>query len=160
MQKLEIHSYIEINANPAKVWEVFLDTSKYFEWNPFIKMMIGKLAVNESFFEVAYVNDFVYMPFAMKIKSFQPPMEFIYESSDNFFAKQMFFGHHRYLLEEIGLNKTRFSHTAFFDGVIPNLQKDHILTNVKRVHIEMNEAMKKRIELVDNLTIPKTPNKN
>lgn len=154
MKKLEIHSYIEINANPKKVWEVFLDTSKYLEWNPFIKMMIGKMAVGETFYEVAYVQDNVYMPFEMKVKAFKPSNEFIYESSENFFAKQIFFGHHRYLLEEIGSNKTRFSHTAFFHGVIPTLQKDHILNNVKRIHIEMNEALKKRIELLDNVTIP------
>ncbi len=93
------------------------------------------------------------MPFEMKVKAFRPPNEFIYESNGNFFAKQIFFGHHRYLLEEINSHKTRFSHTAFFDGVIPNLQKDHILKNVKRVHIEMNEALKKRTELLNSVTI-------
>lgn len=154
MQKLEIHSYIEINASPKKVWEVFLDTSKYFEWNPFIKMVFGKLAVNETFYELAYVNENIFMPFKMNIKTFKPLRELIYESSDNFFAKQIFYDHHRYLLEEIDSNKTRFSHTAFFDGFIPNLQKDHILTNVKRVHIKMNEALKKRTELLHNVAVP------
>ena len=37
----ELKTTIEINASPAKVWEVLLDFEKYPDWNPFIKNIRG-----------------------------------------------------------------------------------------------------------------------
>ncbi|MDX1959685.1 MAG: SRPBCC domain-containing protein [Leptospiraceae bacterium] len=144
---MELYTQIEINSSREKIWNVFTDTSKYLEWNPFIKYIFGELKLNNTIYEIGYTEENIYLPYKMKVKTFEPFHQIIFESDLDFFSRLIFFDHHRYLLEEIGSKKFRFSHTAFFSGIIAELKKDHILTNIKRVHDEMNLALKKRVEI-------------
>lgn len=140
-EKVEFTTSIEINANPSKVWSIFTDTSKYSQWNPFIKTIWGKFALGERFFEIGYVADHIYMPFPMTVKVYRENKELTYEGS-----LPGFFGHHVYSFQEISEGKTVFSHAASFSGFFVQKSKDHIKKDVKRVHGEMNLALKNRAE--------------
>jgi hypothetical protein len=138
-EKVEFTTAIEINASPEKVWNIFTDTSKYSEWNPFIKAIWGKFALNEKFYEIGYVANHIYLPFPMTVTTYIPNKEITYEGS-----LPGFFGHHVYSFQEIEKNKTTFSHAASFSGLFVRSSRDHINKDVKRVHGEMNLALKKR----------------
>ena len=37
---MELNSEIEINASPETVWKLLTDTSRFPEWNPFIRRLV------------------------------------------------------------------------------------------------------------------------
>ena len=37
----ELRTDIEIEASPARVWEVLMDFERYAEWNPFVREIRG-----------------------------------------------------------------------------------------------------------------------
>lgn len=43
--KATIETQISIQATPQQVWNVLMDVEQYPEWNPFVKKLVGKLAV-------------------------------------------------------------------------------------------------------------------
>ena len=40
-----IHSNLDIEASPAKVWSIIVDFAAYPEWNPFIRRITGSMRV-------------------------------------------------------------------------------------------------------------------
>jgi hypothetical protein len=44
----EIHSFVDIEATPERVWEVLTDLPAYPEWNPFVRRAEGSFAVGGS----------------------------------------------------------------------------------------------------------------
>ena len=138
---VEFTTSIEISASSEKVWNCFVDTSKYPQWNPFIKAIWGRFALNKKFYEIGFVANRVFLPFPMTVISFRENEEITYEGS-----LPGFFGHHVYRLEKKDLNITVFSHAARFHGFWVRRSKAHIEKDVKRVHEEMNLALKKRVE--------------
>ncbi|MDZ4727253.1 MAG: SRPBCC domain-containing protein [Leptospira sp.] len=146
MKFIEVYSEIQINANKENLWQILTTPNEYNDWNPFIKQIFGKLELNEHILEIAYANDFLFLPFEMVIKSFKPNYELVYESPKSILGEPFFFGHHRYLLEETAQGHVLFSHTALFSGLIALVQREHILTKVKAKHEEMNSALKLRAE--------------
>lgn len=43
-----LHTEIKINATPAYVWSILMDTEKYPAWNPFINKVEGTFVVGQS----------------------------------------------------------------------------------------------------------------
>lgn len=141
-KKVEFTTFIEINASAEKVWSIFADTSKYSQWNPFIKAIWwGSYSLHKKFYEIGYVVKHIYLPFPMTVTAYIPNQKIIYQGS--LFA---FHGHHEYMFQEVEKDKIIFSHAASFSGIFFLRSKNHINTNVRRVHEEMNLALKKRAE--------------
>ena len=44
---MELNSEIEINASPETVWKLLTDTSRFPEWNPFIRRLSGEFKVGQ-----------------------------------------------------------------------------------------------------------------
>jgi hypothetical protein len=43
-----VDAVVEINASAEDVWEVLTDFDAYYQWNPYLKRVKGKLALDES----------------------------------------------------------------------------------------------------------------
>lgn len=141
MEKLEFITNIEISADSKKVWDIFADFCKYPEWNPFIKTGIGKLELNESILFVDYVANHIYLPFLMKIIKFDLGKLIVWEAK-----MPGFYDYHEYKFEKIENGKTLFSHKAHFSGILAQSFKNHLEGDIRKVHEEMNLALKKRSE--------------
>ncbi|MCS6904953.1 MAG: SRPBCC domain-containing protein [Bacteroidia bacterium] len=73
---LEVQESIELPQPIEKVWEVLTDFEKYPQWNPYIRKVTGKFAVNETLWvQIGY--PFV-VPFyiAPQVIAISPPYSF------------------------------------------------------------------------------------
>ncbi|HMV41407.1 MAG TPA: SRPBCC domain-containing protein [Leptospiraceae bacterium] len=140
-KSIQFTTSVEINANVEKIWNLFMDTSKYSEWNPFIKRVYGEIAPEKTILEFAYFYNHLYLPILMKIIEFENKKKITWVGNFPGFSD-----HHVYEFQEINNSKTVFSHAATFSGFFAISSKKHIETDVKRVHEEMNLALKKRAE--------------
>ena len=145
---LEIKTEITINSSKKDVWRVLTDFDKYPEWNPFIQAINGKAEKNNRIRTI------------LKLKNRKPAAinpvvrDVIEETKFEWFGKGplgMFNGRHYFILEEKKKNEVQFIHGEFFSGWFMKPVMKKIGESTKEAFIEMNKALKTRVECISSL---------
>ena len=72
----EIHTEIEINASPERIWKVLTDFPAYPEWNPFVREIDGQLVTGAKLKVVLQPPGGKGMTFRPKVLKVEPNREF------------------------------------------------------------------------------------
>lgn len=144
MAKRELHSEIEINEAPARVWQVLTDFAAYPEWNPFLVEMGGTPVKNAKLRVCFQPPGGKKIQMRPLVKVAEPNKELRWIGRVWFAG--IFDGEHSLLLEPLdGGKRTRFVQHENFSGVTVGLFKK-TLERTQQGFDEMNAALKKRAE--------------
>jgi hypothetical protein len=137
-----LESWIDINAPVSDVWDALIHVESWAEWNSFIPMVEGKLAVGNR----------------MKIKVVSPGMkEMIFEptvyeiikhekiSWGGGFLGFVYQGIHEFIFEKIDDSTTQFSQIEKFQGPIVLLMKK-MIQKTALGYLNMNEELRDYLE--------------
>ena len=137
-----LESWVEINVPVSEVWDALIQFETWDQWNSFIPMVEGELAVGN----------------VMKIKVVSPGMKemvfkpVVYEIEENKkiswgggFLLFVYKGIHEFILEEIDDNTTRFRQTEKFQGPIVLLMQK-MIQKTALGYLNMNEEFKYFLE--------------
>lgn len=135
--KAIISTQVEIKARPEKVLQIFMDTDKFPDWNPFIQKLSGPVRVGEK----------------IKVKlpgmSFKPVVMTL-EKNKSFSwlvklgIKGVFDGHHQFEFIDNG-ESTVFVHKEEFNGILVKWFMKNKSEEIKRGYEAMNEALKNEV---------------
>lgn len=139
----DLHTEIEIDAPPARVWEVLTDLADYPAWNPFITSSAGTVAVGERL-----VNRLE--PPGGKPLTFKPTVTEVEEGKalewlGRLGVPGLFDGRHRFELAPHGAG-TRLVHAERFTGLLVPLFRSSLDNGTRAGFRAMNEALKARAE--------------
>jgi hypothetical protein len=140
----ELTSTIEIDAPPEQVWAVLTDFASYGEWNPFIRSIEGEAAVGARLKARITPPEGRAMAFKPTVKAADAPRELRWLG--RLLVPGIFDGEHRFQLEPLDGDRTRFIQSERFSGVLVSLS-GNALAKTERGFEEMNEALKRRVEL-------------
>lgn len=140
----EICTAIEIAAPAALVWQILTDFDKLKEWNPFLRKVTGELK------QGARIAVEIGAPGASPM-TFQPTLLAVEPNRELRWIGRLFFpglfdGEHRFLLEPLGDNQTRFVHSEQFSGLLIPMMAKMLDTDTSRGFEAMNAALKARAE--------------
>ena len=68
---MELHTEIEINASSEAVWNLLTDTSRFPEWNPFIRRLQGELKAGQKlvvFIQPSGTRGMEFKPVVLKVE--------------------------------------------------------------------------------------------
>jgi hypothetical protein len=140
----EIHTTVDVDAPPERVWEVLTDFERYSEWNPFARVL-GRPNVG------AHLSVELTPPNGRSMR-FRPEVTVV-ESGREFrwlghlFVPGLFDGEHRYVLEPLdGGSRTRLIHAERFSGVLAGVLLRFVGDDTEAGFERMNEALKRRAE--------------
>jgi hypothetical protein len=143
----EIHTSVDVDAPPERVWEVLTDFEQYAEWNPFARV-VGRPNVG------AHLNVELTPPNGRSMR-FRPEVTVV-ESEREFrwlghlFVPGLFDGEHRYVLEPLDDgSRTRLTHAERFSGVFAGLLLRFVGDDTEAGFRQMNESLKRRAESLD-----------
>ena len=140
----ELTTSLDIEASPQAIWQILTDFSAFEQWNPFIRSISGQ-AVQGTKLEVHIQPPGGQgMTFKPTVLVVEPEREFTWLG--HFLIPGLFDGEHRFCLEPLGDNRTRFTQSERFGGLlVPLLAKD-LDTKVRQGFEAMNQALKTRAE--------------
>lgn len=140
----EIVTTIEIDAPPQAVWDVLTDFDKYDEWNPTLEAD-GTPAEGERLSIVLTLPDRKPQAFKPKVLVVDSPHELRWEG--RLFVSGLYDGEHRFELEPLDEGeRTLLTHGETFRGVLVGFINRRVGSAIKSGFIEMNEALKARVE--------------
>lgn len=144
MPTLHLTSEIDIEAPAARVWSVLVNFDTYSQWNPFITSIQGIRAVGNRI-------DVVIRPPDQKPMKFRPVILANEENRElrwlgRLLIPGVFDGEHRFVLEKLDDQTTRFIHSETFSGLLVPLLRKSLEQNTRRGFDAMNEALKQRAE--------------
>ncbi|ELZ95103.1 cyclase/dehydrase [Haloferax mucosum ATCC BAA-1512] len=140
----EITTSIDIDAPPARVWEVLVDFDHYPEWNPFMRIA-GR--PNEGATLTVHL-----MPPGGRESVFEPDVVRCEKHRElawvgHLVVSGLFDGEHRFHLEPLdGGERTRFEHTEAFTGLLSGPLLWYMGDETRAGFVAMNEGLKTRVE--------------
>lgn len=134
----QIHTAIQINATPEKVWKVLTSFDKYHEWNSFIKTINGTIKEKNKI--IVKLQGITFKPIVLTLKENK---EFKWQGSLLF--KGLFDGTHKFHLTDNRDGTTYFEHSETFSGVLVSLFSK-MLENTKLGFETMNKELKYYVE--------------
>lgn len=140
MAQKEIKTQIYIKAKPEKLWRILTEFSKYPEWNPFLKSIVGNMEVGQ------------------KIKVVTPTMTFkptllVYEANKllqwkgRLLIDGIFDGVHSFIIQDNLDGTSTLIHKEEFNGILVGPFSKKIENEIKPGFISMNEKLKERAEI-------------
>ncbi|MDF2595055.1 MAG: hypothetical protein K0R69_1396 [Clostridia bacterium] len=137
-----LDTWIDIEAQPQKVWEMLVDFKSWELWNPFIPVVEGNLQIGEHM-RIKVIppglRPMIFKPEVYVVKLYE---EILWGGS---FLKVVYRGDHAFLLEPLTGGKTRFRQIEKFRGPIVLLMGGMIKKTEIGYH-QMNLAFKRRVE--------------
>src|SRR5690625_2419123 len=141
-----LHTEIEIDASPERVWAVLSDFASYPQWNPFIKSITCvprqgerlRITIQPGSRKCIRISRVVLTADAGR--GWQCMGELLFRG--------IFDGEHRFLIEPLGEGKVRFQQSERFSGLLVSLLRGSLDRDTKRGFEEMNQALKARAESV------------
>ena len=137
-----IDAWIDIDAQPEKVWEVLMDFKSWESWNGFIPLVEGNLRVGETLRIKVVSPGMKPMIFKPKVFVVDPGKEILWGGS---FLKILYRGDHAFRLEPLPDGKTRFRQIERFMGPVVLFMGDMIKKTELGYH-QMNLALKNEVE--------------
>ena len=139
-----IETSIEIDAPPARVWEVFADFDSYPDWNPFVAWLTGKVEVGERIEARLTPPGGTAMTFKPRVTAFDQRRELRWLG--NLLIPGLFDGEHQFVLEPIDGDRTRFVQRENFTGILVPIILRMVGKSTKAGFEAMNSALKSRVE--------------
>lgn len=139
----QIQTGIEIKARPEQVWTVLTDFALYQNWNPFICSISGIPKKGNSL-RIRARSGLKRMSFNATVILAEPPLELTW--SGHLFIPGLFQGEHSCLIELLSDKRVYFRQNESFSGVISPFIRWGLERFTKKGFIEMNRALKKRVE--------------
>jgi len=141
---MELNSEIEINASPETVWKLLTDTSRFPEWNPFLRRLSGELKVGQKlvvFMQPSGANGLEFRPVVMKV---EPNRELRWLG--HLIIPGLFDGEHIFQIEALDDKRVRFHQREIFSGILVPLLKKSLDADTRRGFNEMNQKLKELAE--------------
>jgi hypothetical protein len=133
---------IDINASPARVWEVLVDFPRWKDWNPFVTSVVGTLAVGDRLHITVSPPGIKPMEFSPKVFTVQHCEQILWGGS---FLFVVYRGDHAMFFEPLPGGGTRFRQRERFLGPIVVFMGRMIRATEQGYH-QMNQALKQRAE--------------
>jgi len=137
----EIQTKIEIQAPRAQVWKVFADFDSHKDWNPFIRSFRGTPEKGGRIRVLLKTPGKEAMEFQPTVLGFKEGR--LLEWEGRLFLPGLFTGRHRFEFRELPGGRTLFLHGESFSGILVPFIKTAAF---RQAFLEMNQALKKRVE--------------
>jgi hypothetical protein len=140
----EVRSEIEISSFPENVWRILTDFASYDQWNPFINKIVGLPREGdkiEIYLETPGGKKRKYSPRITKIEEGRELRWFGKSSIPGFLNAE-----HIFTIDELEPEHVRFIQREVFDGLLTRVFGKGLDTDVRQGFIDMNDALKKRVE--------------
>ncbi len=139
-----LHTKIEINAAPEKVWALLTDFPNLSKWNPFMEKANGKV-------EKGQTIEVLLHPPGGKAMIFKPTLIKVEVNKElrwlgHLFFKGLFDGEHYFKIEPLGENRVRFVQGEEFKGILVPLLMGMIGDNTRLGFEAMNKALRLEAE--------------
>lgn len=141
-----LHTEIEIDASPERVWAVLSDFASYPQWNPFIKSITGVPRQGERLRITIQPGSGKGIRLSPVVLTADAGRELRWLG--HLLFRGIFDGEHRFLIEPLGEGKVRFQQSERFSGLLVSLLRGSLDRDTKRGFEEMNQALKARAESV------------
>jgi hypothetical protein len=135
---------IEIDASPARVWDVLTDFAAYPDWNPFIRRIGGPVAVGARLETRIQPPGSRGMTLRPAILAAEPDHELRWLG--HLGVPGLFDGEHGFRIERIGPERVRFVQEERLSGLLAPLLWRLIEGNTRQGFEQMNQALKVRAE--------------
>jgi hypothetical protein len=140
----EIHTQIEINATPERVWKILTNFAAYPEWNPFIRSAVCQELKPGEIIEIAL------LPPEGEGWTFHPVLTTVHPERElewlgRFILPGLFDGRHSFRIRVVDQNHIRFTQAESFRGVLVPFFGG-LLEKTRAGFEEMNCALKQRAE--------------
>ena len=140
----ELHTEIEIDAPPERVWRLLTDFAAYPQWNPFILYVQGEAK------QGARLAVAIRLP-AGKTMQFRPTVRMAQQNCElrwlgHFLIPGLFDGEHIFTIEPLGAKGVRFIQREMLTGLLVPLFARWLEASTRRGFEEMNRALKARAE--------------
>jgi hypothetical protein len=139
----KISTSVDIKATSSQVWEVLTDFEKYEEWNPFIKVVTGKLELGASLEVEMELKAGKRNRFKPQIKVLEPGRELQWLGQVG--MPGIFDGRHIFRLEQRG-ESCRLYHEEEFSGILIPVAMPFMASDILNAFEAMNKALKDRVE--------------
>jgi len=140
----ELSTEIEFDGTPDEVWTVLADLPAYAEWNPFMKKIQGEPTVGAKLEVRMEPEGERAMTFRPTVLTAEPGRELKWLG--HLLVPGIFDGEHRWLIEETGPGKVRFTQSERFGGIlVPLLWKKLRDGGTAKGFRAMNEALARRV---------------
>jgi hypothetical protein len=116
-----IATAVEIDAPPARVWQVLVDLPAYREWNPFIVDAAGDVAVGETLSLRMALPGRDPMTIEPRLLVVAPERELRWRGQ--LFIPGLFDGEHAFVLTPLADGRTRLDHFESFKGLLLPIAK-------------------------------------
>ena len=112
----ELHSQIEINASPERVWSILTDFASYPQWNPFIRRISGQLKVGERFEVLLEPPDGRGITLRPTVLSVEPNRQLRWLG--HLWVPGLLDAEHSLATQPLEENRVRFIQSEMFNGVL------------------------------------------
>jgi hypothetical protein len=140
----ELHTEIEIDAIPERIWHILIDFEAYQQWNPFIRYIRGSAEVGQSLKVRIQPSGARGMTFRPTVLVAEGPRELRWLG--RLLMPGIFDGEHRFAIEPISDRTARFHQSERFRGILVPLFRRSLDGDTRRGFTEMNRALKQRAE--------------
>lgn len=140
----KIETEIEIQAAASAVWDALTDFAAWPEWNPFIVSFKGEPEIGSRIEVEIEPPGGRLMRFRPIILVWEPGRALIWKGS--VIVAGLFDGEHRFEVEAVAENVTRFVHAEKFSGILVPLIWRSMEEKTRAGFKSMNQALKDRVE--------------
>ena len=141
----QLHTEIEIEASPERVWEILTDFAAYSTWNPFIPRISGSASVGSRLDVQLQPPSGRGMRLHPAVLAAVPSHELRWMGHTG--VPGLFDGEHRFRIEPLGPDRVRFVQEERFTGLLAPLVLRFIERGTRQGFEAMNLALKARAEL-------------
>jgi hypothetical protein len=140
----ELRSEIEFDGTPAEVWTTLTDLQAYPHWDPFIERIEGEVRAGAKLDVRIQPVDERGITLHPTVLAAEPGRELRWIG--HLMVPGIFDGEHRFLIEEAGPSRVRFTQSERFGGIlVPLLWKKLRDGGTARGFRAMNEAIARRV---------------
>lgn len=139
-----IDAVLEIGASPQEVWDTLADFDSYYQWNPYIRSVKGKLAL-DSPLDITFRMGDQERRIRGKVTIFYPPQELCFTAHLGLFG--MLTLEHAFHIEDFGDGRVCFVQRHTYSGLLASEGRQEALRPQTREAFDgMNAALKERVE--------------
>ena len=145
MRRAEIHSEIEIDAPPARVWEVLTDFRGHSRWNPFLREIQGAPRAGERLSVTAELPGRPRIVFCTRVVSADPAGELTW--TRRYVMPGLLDSEHSFVVapSRSGEGSLLIQHESFGGLLLPAFDET-MQSEVHRAFGAMNAALKREAE--------------